>query len=208
MIAHLTGEEFPSDCMGARHLCQCLVEGSLKIHLGNGRWRDLSRTRVAGVYVLDMVAHDNDRDRDVFQICPGTGRPSMWLAQQAHAANRIWNASAPAWNRRAARRGCGRGRRSADGQTLPAIAQHPQLHGEVRPPYNPRSTLYNTDGQIFSDAGVPAVLFMENYDINRQGYHDSHDTMANIDLDYGAAVAAIAIESVARAATEAEPVVI
>jgi pyrrolidone-carboxylate peptidase len=27
-----------------------------------------------------------------------------------------------------------------------------------------------------------------------------HDTMANIDLDYGAAVAAIAIESVARAA--------
>ena len=43
---------------------------------------------------------------------------------------------------------------------------------------------------------------MENYDINRQGYHDSHDTMENIDLDYGSAVAAIAIESVARAATE------
>jgi hypothetical protein len=49
------------------------------------------------------------------------------------------------------------------------------------------------------------VLFMENYDINRSGYHDTHDTMANIDLDYGAAVAAIAIESVARAATEAPP---
>ena len=27
---------------------------------------------------------------------------------------------------------------------------------------------------------------MENYDINRAGYHDTHDTMANIDLDYGA----------------------
>ena len=40
--------------------------------------------------------------------------------------------------------------------------------------------------------GVPVVLFMENYDINRHGYHDSHDTMENIDLDYGAAVAAIA----------------
>jgi hypothetical protein len=24
---------------------------------------------------------------------------------------------------------------------------------------------------------VPVVLFMENYDINRTGYHDSHDTM-------------------------------
>ncbi len=43
---------------------------------------------------------------------------------------------------------------------------------------------------------------MENYDINRKGYHDSHDTMANIDLDYGAAVVAIAIEAVARAATD------
>jgi hypothetical protein len=46
---------------------------------------------------------------------------------------------------------------------------------------------------------------MENYDINRTGYHDSHDTMMNIDLDYGAAVTAIAIEAVARAATEIPP---
>jgi hypothetical protein len=46
---------------------------------------------------------------------------------------------------------------------------------------------------------------MENYDINRVGYHDTHDNMSNVDLDYGAAVAAIAIESVARTATEKEP---
>jgi hypothetical protein len=43
---------------------------------------------------------------------------------------------------------------------------------------------------------------MEYYDISRNGYHDSQDTMANIDLDYGAAIAAIAIETVARVATE------
>jgi hypothetical protein len=42
------------------------------------------------------------------------------------------------------------------------------------------------------------VLFMENYDINRSGYHDTKDTLENIDLDYGAAFAAIAIETVAR----------
>jgi hypothetical protein len=42
---------------------------------------------------------------------------------------------------------------------------------------------------------------MENYDINRQGYHDTHDTMENIDLDYGAALSAICIETVARAAS-------
>jgi hypothetical protein len=47
---------------------------------------------------------------------------------------------------------------------------------------------------------VPVVLFMEDYDINRRGYHDSHDTMANIDLDYGAALAATVIETVARVA--------
>ncbi|MCX6252400.1 MAG: hypothetical protein NTX61_16830 [Bacteroidetes bacterium] len=32
-------------------------------------------------------------------------------------------------------------------------------------------------------------------------YHDTHDTMENIDLDYGAAVSAIAIETIARLAS-------
>ena len=72
-------------------------------------------------------------------------------------------------------------------------------------PSDPRSTLYNTDGQIFSDTGVPCVLFMENYDINRAGYHDTHDTMENIDLDYGAAGCVIMIEAVARAANSEDP---
>ena len=40
---------------------------------------------------------------------------------------------------------------------------------------------------------------MENYDINRVGYHDTHDNLTNIDLDYGSAVAAITIETVVRA---------
>ncbi|HEV3416800.1 MAG TPA: M28 family peptidase, partial [Pirellulales bacterium] len=204
-LVHLTGEEFPADCLGARHLCERLVEGNLQIRLTNGRERDLSKVRIRGLYVLDMVAHNNDREPDVFQICPGASRESMWLAYQAHLANAAWNDSAPQWNSRAGRKNCRRGKRSADPAKIPEVALHPQLSGEVRPAYDPRSTLFNTDGQIFSDAGVPVVLFMENYDINRQGYHDSHDTMENIDLDYGAAVAAIAIESVARAATEAMP---
>lgn len=201
-LVHLTGEEFPADCLGARHLCQRMVEGNLKITLENGRQHDLSKVRIQGVYVLDMVAHNNDHDLDVFQIAPGTGPDSFWLAYQAHLATEIWNTNVPAWNRLPSRRGKGRSRRSPNGNKIPDVARHPYLHGEVRLPYDPRSTLYNTDGQIFSDAGVPVVLFMENYDITRTGYHDSHDTMENIDLDYGAGVAAIAIESVARAATE------
>jgi hypothetical protein len=80
------------------------------------------------------------------------------------------------------------------------MAEYLNLQGTVHLVDDPQSVLFNTDGQIFSDCGVPVVLFVENYDIKRSGYHDTQDTMQNIDLDYGAAVAAIAIESTARAA--------
>lgn len=73
----------------------------------------------------------------------------------------------------------------------------------MRTEWERRSFLYNTDGQIFSDVGIPVVLFMENYDISRKGYHDTHDTMENIDLDYCAALTAIAIDTVAAAASAA-----
>lgn len=199
-LVHLTGEEFPADCLGARALTQRLVEGTLQMHLPGGKTKDLSKVRIQGLYVSDMIAHNNDRERDVFQISPGTGPESFWLAEQAHIANEIWNESVPIWNKHPERAGRPRGRRSPHGAAIPEIAPFLSLSGQVRTVMDPRSTLYNTDAQIFSDAGVPVVLFMENYDINRQGYHDTHDTMENIDLDYGAALCAITIESVARAA--------
>jgi Peptidase family M28 len=169
--------------------------------LPEGREHDLSHVQVQGVFVLDMIAHNTESDPGKFQISPGMGSDALWLAYQAHIASEVWNSSTRLWNRRPSRRGRGRGKRSVD-MNVPEIALHPSLDGQVRLPRDPKSTLFNTDGQIFSDAGVPVVLFMENYDINRTGYHDTYDTMANIDLDYGAAVAAIAIEAVARAATE------
>jgi hypothetical protein len=205
-LVHLTGEEFPADCLGARNLTQRVVEGTLELRVpGRNKPVDLSGVRVQDVYVLDMVAHNRNSERDVFQIAPGTSRQSLWLAEQAHAANELWNAAVPAWNRRPARRGKRRSVRVKEGTAPPPTAAFRRVSGEVRTVTDPRSTLYNTDGQIFSDAGVPVVLFMENYDINRSGYHDTQDTLANIDLDYGAAVTAIAIESVARAATETPP---
>jgi acetylornithine deacetylase/succinyl-diaminopimelate desuccinylase-like protein len=199
-LIHLTGEEFPADCLGARALTQRLVEETLKLHLSDGKKKDLSKVQVKGLYVSDMIAHNNDHERDVFQISPGTDPQSFWLAEQAHIANEIWNASIPDWNAQPDRAGRPPGRRSPHGAAVPEVAPFLSLSGQVRTVVDPRSTLYNTDGQIFSDAGVPVVLFMENYDINRRGYHDTHDTMENIDLDYGAALAAITIEAVARAA--------
>jgi hypothetical protein len=204
-LVHLTGEEFPAEGLGARRLAQGLVEGGLELRLPDGGRRDLSGVRVKGAFVLDMVAHNGNTNRDVFQISPGVGRESLWLAYQAHLAAEAWNARTQVWNRRPGRRGKGRGRRSRNGE-LPPTAAHLRLAGEVRPHDDPNSTLYNSDGQTLSDAGVPVVLFMEDYDIGRTGYHDSRDTLPNINLDYGAALAAVAIETVARAATEEDAV--
>jgi hypothetical protein len=203
-LLHLTGEEFPSDCMGARHFAQALIERTLSLRLDDQARLDLSATTVTGVFVMDMIAHNRASGRDIFQISPGKSSASFGLAYQAHLANEMWNARTVDWNARPERHDCQRGQRTTDGVTIPAVALHPRLHGEVRTIDDPASSLFNTDGQIFSDIGAPVVLFMENYDISRTGYHDTHDTMENIDLDYGAAVAAIAIETVARAATRSQ----
>jgi hypothetical protein len=199
-LVHLTGEEFPGDCLGARALAQALVERRLRFAAESGAIVDVSRVRVTGAYVLDMIAHNNDHDRDVFQIAPGEGVASARLALAAHLANERWNRQVEMWNQEAERKGKGRAQRQEHGAKLPPPFAHLPLRGEVRPEWDPRSALYNTDGQIFSDVGVPVVLFMENYDINRTGYHDTADTMKNIDLDYAAAVTAIAIETVAATA--------
>jgi hypothetical protein len=200
-LIHLTGEEFPSDCMGARHFCQTLVEKNLSLRIDKNSDIDLSETEIIGVYVMDMIGHNRDNDQDIFQISPGKSAESLFLAYQAHIANMIWNEHAHKWNRQPERLNLNRGQRIKENQEIPEIARHLALKGEVRTQYNPHSSIFNTDGQIFSDTGVPVVLFMENYDINRSGYHDTKDTLENIDLDYGAAFAAIAIETVARIAT-------
>ncbi len=200
-LVHLTGEEFPSECLGARNLCQALVEQNLKVVEPGGATHDVGKVTCRGVYVADMIAHNNPHDRYVFQMAPGDGKASAWLSYQSHRATEIWNQLEQQANRKTPRKGMGPFVRSIDPKRIPALSPHAILSGEVRPDWDTRSTLYNTDGQIFSDAGVPVVLFMEDYDINRTGYHDTHDTVENIDLDYGAAVAAIFIESAVRAAT-------
>jgi Peptidase family M28 len=202
-LLHLTGEEFPSDCLGARHFCQILIEKKLLLHLEGESVVDLSSTRINGIFVMDMIAHNRDNDRDIFQISPGRGTQAMQLALQAHQANMIWNSNTRQLNEIPERKTAGPARRSPDGIQIPAVAPHLPLFGEIRTKDDWHSSLYNTDGQIFSDTGIPVVLFMENYDINRSGYHDSKDNMENIDLDYGAALAAIAIESCARVAMNA-----
>lgn len=203
-LVHLTGEEFPADCLGARNLVQALLNRTLTLTDLDGAAVDLSGAQVQGILVLDMIAHNHDRDKNVFQIAPGEGRASARMALAAHMATETWN--------RYVREVVARpGRKTVAATTsfaIPVTGEPPVpptpnlLHmiGEIRPEWDSKSALYNTDGQIFSDYGFPVVLFMENYDIKRTGYHDLHDTMKNIDLDYGQAVTAIAIETAARLA--------
>jgi hypothetical protein len=200
-LLHLTGEEFPSDCLGARFFCQALVEKTMKLHVDKTNIIDISKTQIVGVYVMDMIGHNKTTDQDIFQISPGKSEASIKIAYQALLANLIWNAETHKWNAQPERYTCNRGQRSADGIQIPALAKYLPLYGEVRTQFDPHSSIYNTDGQIFSDIGAPVVLFMENYDLHRTGYHDTKDTMENIDLDYGSAMAAICIESAARVAT-------
>lgn len=203
-LVHLTGEEFPADCLGARALSDFLITGK-QIIPGQ------PNPKIVGLYVLDMVAHNTDRDHvakgayspSIFQISPGRGARSARLAELAHRVTLAWNAGAGTegngWNKKFGRKP---GWERSLTKKAPRQGLFPKFRGEIRPWWHYRSSLFNTDGQIFSDAGIPAVLFMENYDINREGYHDTKDTLANIDLDYGAGVSRIAIESVAQAANE------
>lgn len=198
-LVHLTGEEFPADCMGARRLAQLLVERRLAAMLDDGSRINLSKTEIQALFVMDMIAHNNEHEPDIFQIAPGSWPAALKAAMHAHTANRIWNNLVPELNAMEKRSELPRAKRSKGDET-PAAGPFIKLDGQIRLHNSRRSSLYNTDGQVFSDAGLPAVLIMENYDINRKGYHDTHDTMENIDLDFGAALAAVCIEAAAQAA--------
>lgn len=135
-------------------------------------------------------------------LCEGTKGTCalIELAYQAHIANANWNSHSNEWNQKAGTTRWRAGQAQRGWRDHPGDRTSSQLIGHVRTIGNSKSSLYNTDGQIFSDIGAPVVLFMENYDIDRSGYHDTKDTMENIDLDYGAALSAIAIETTARVA--------
>jgi hypothetical protein len=200
-LLHLTGEEFPADCMGARNFCENMINQSLVLKNGTKK-TDLSNVEIKAVYVLDMIGHNKETDRDVFQISVGKSESSLKAAYFAHHATLKWNLFIDEENRTGDRKGLERGKRVSDINSIPDKAKFLKPEGDVRNYLDPHSSLFNTDGMIFSDIGAPVVLFMENYDISRKGYHDKFDTLENIDLDYGSAIAAIAIETVAMAATD------
>lgn len=191
-LVHLTGEEFPADCLGARMLVTDYLRKKNIL-------ADRSNPKIAGVYLMDMIAHKTSPTA-IFQISPGRGRQSQELSRVAFSVTKKWNemASSKQLNKRFSRKNTWK-RTDKFKVELPKFLT---LIPEIRPFWHFKSSVYNTDAQIFSDARIPVVLFMEDYDIDRKGYHDSLDTIENIDLDYGRAISAIAIESAAQMAMQ------
>lgn len=129
-----------------------------------------TRTDIGALLLLDMVGN-NPRNRPEYQLNSGgyyeMGNISMRLAQVA-------------------------------AMLTPRVAQ--TLRPLVYPPSDLRSYLYNTDGLIFAENGFPVVHFsevMNRYQISRSGYHDSLDTIKNLDVGYAAAIARVAIATAA-----------
>ncbi len=85
---------------------------------------------------------------------------------KASSAWKAENSNVPVWNRSSARKGCHPGKRTGDIDVIPPKALHLKEEAEIRTQADPESSLYNTEGMIFSDTGIPVILFMENYDID------------------------------------------
>jgi Zn-dependent M28 family amino/carboxypeptidase len=162
-LLHLTGEEFPADCLGARRYAEASLSAG---------------ERIDAFVVLDMIGWNPTRGAGRFQLnegeVPASGRLSGTALAVRDALGHVTGPAMPiAW---------------------------------VRPRHDPRSYLYNTDGVIFSDLGVPTLLFNESINrlegLGRRGYHDAYDTPANIDFAYASAIVRVALATVLVVSSE------
>src|SRR6185295_8113836 len=103
---------------------------TLAVDADGSGYLNLSSVAVKGAFILDIVAHNNDRDRYEFQISPGDGAGAMGLAQRAHLANERWNREVEAWNKAPERKAPGPSKRMESGAVPPPEVAHPRLMGE------------------------------------------------------------------------------
>lgn len=157
-LVHFTGEEFPTDCLGARHFVSTALQNK----------QDLK-----AVFMIDMIGWNKPGNK-VFQVSSGNSPESEALALTVAHASKLTNSG---------------------------------LNATTRSRFDSKSYLYNTDGIIFSDAGYPVVLINEHLNalenIDRTGYHDTHDTSELIDWHYASSISKTVIEAIAQTAKTA-----
>ncbi len=72
----------------------------------------------------------------------------------------------------------------------------PTLFPQIHLRFDDKSYLYNTDGLIFDHQGYPVILInekMNRHTLDRKGYHDTGDTVENVDVPYASDIAKTAI---------------
>jgi hypothetical protein len=127
--------------------------------------------------IVDMISHRVNRSDPIIQINSGDSTKSMLFAELA--LNYVY----------------------------PQIKENlilKNLKPVIRHWEDPYAYLYNTDGVRFVQYGFSCILFNEhiNYHENfeRDGYHDTLDTVDLIDFEYGQTVSQYAIATVAMLA--------
>jgi len=112
-----------------KFLCNCECDNQIVDLQGGARCK---------VYVLDLIRAPIGTTTAIsfrFRRAAKAANP-LWLAYQAHRANMLWNSLLPEWNGILSAAIAARAR-SPDGKTIPKIALHPSLHGEIRTPDDP-----------------------------------------------------------------------
>jgi len=129
------------------------------------------KKQIRGLVLLDMIGYRTPGDK-VFQINPGQSAESVQLgALTVGVAQGL----------------------AQEGQLL-------DLKPVLRPRFDAKGYLYNTDGLIFSDAGFPVVLINEHINayenLERPYYHEEGDVSAHLDFEFATALARVAIQTV------------
>ena len=199
-LVHLTGEEFPADCMGARHLPAP----------GRGRPADPpGRRPLAGPLAAPRsgrlrAGHGGPQQRPRprrLQISPASAGSRCGWPSRPTRPIAIWNASTAAWNRRGGRRGRARGRRSADGvdaarrSSAPAAARRDPARLQ-----SPQHALQHRRPDLLRRRRAGRAVHGELRHQPRRAITTATTRWPISTWTTARRVAAIAIESVARAA--------
>ena len=202
-LVHLTGEEFPADCLGARALCPGAGRAAPPLHRrGRERCVDVSRVRVTrrvrarhGRATTASATATSSRSRRA------KGAASARLAPAGASGQRALEPPAESWNQAPERRGKGRAQRMQHGAKIPPLvrAPAPARRGPSRSGIRARRCTTPT-ARSSRTSGSRWCCSWRTTTSAGPATTTPLDTMANIDLDYAAALIAIAIETVAATA--------
>ena len=185
-----------------RATCQANAQVALAATESPGICR---RRRSAALYVSDMIAHNHDRERDIFQISPGNDPGRCGWRIRPTSPNEIWNESVPLLEQEEPEgEGCRGAPQPARRRRFRTAAHFPVFGSRSRPRRTPEYALQYRRPDLLRRRGpvrsVHGELRHQPHGLPR---HPRHDGEHRPRLWRGGR--AITIEAVARAASSKDP---